>query len=113
MHGTLSTAQERRLPYLTLDGTLIPTGRLAECTEAGNHAWYSGKLKRFGGNIQILTDPTRFPLWCSPVEPGSTHDITAAREHCLGTLYPRAAAWLSTLADKGYQGAGIGVHHPI
>lgn len=47
------------------------------------------------------------------MEPGSTHDITAARAHCLGALYPMAAAGLPTLADKGYQGAGIGVHTPI
>lgn len=47
------------------------------------------------------------------MEPGSTHDITAARQYCLGALYPAAAAGLPTLADKGYQGAGIGVHTPI
>lgn len=47
------------------------------------------------------------------MEPGSTHDITAARKHCLGALYPVAAAGLPTLADKGYQGTGIGVHTPI
>ena len=47
------------------------------------------------------------------MEPGSTHDIMAAREHCLGALYPTAAAGMPTLADKGYQGAGIGVHTPI
>lgn len=29
-------------------------------------------------------------------------DITAARTHCLPTL-----------ADAGYQGAGIGIHHPF
>lgn len=47
------------------------------------------------------------------MEPGSTHDITAAWERCLGALYPVAAAGMPTLADKGYQGAGIGVHIPI
>lgn len=48
-----------------------------------------------------------------PVEPGSTHDITAARAHVLPALYPAAAAGLPTLADKGYHGAGIGVHVPV
>lgn len=47
------------------------------------------------------------------MEPGSTHDLTAAREHCLGALYPAAAQGLPSLADKGYQGRGIGVHTPI
>jgi hypothetical protein len=63
--------------------------------------------------VQILADPTGFPVWSSPVEPGSTHDITAARTHCLGALYKSAADGVPTLADKGYEGAGIGVHSPI
>ncbi len=63
--------------------------------------------------MQILADPTGFPVWSSPVEPGSTHDITAARTHCLGALYKSAADGVPTLADKGYEGAGIGVHSPI
>jgi hypothetical protein len=48
-------------------------------------------------------------VWVSRVEPGSTHDLTAARAHALPALYPAAAAGLATLADKGYQGAGIGI----
>ena len=35
----------------------------------------------FGGNLQIIFDPTGFPLWVSKVCPGSTHDLTAARTH--------------------------------
>ncbi len=62
LHEALATAQENGLPYLTLDGTLLPTDRLAERTEAGNHAWYSAKHKRFGGNIQVIADPTGFSL---------------------------------------------------
>ncbi|MGF6889343.1 hypothetical protein ABIA39_008810 [Nocardia sp. GAS34] len=50
----------------------------------------------------------------SDVEPGSTHDLTAAREHVLGALYHAASQRnLPTLADGGYEGAGIGVHTPI
>jgi hypothetical protein len=45
----------------------------------------------------------------SKVEPGSTHDITAARTHGLPALYPAAAGGLPTLTDKGYAGAGIGI----
>ena len=74
--------------------------------------WYSGKHKHHGGNVQVLCDPTGFPVWTSPVEPGSVHDITAARRHVLGALYPAAADGLPTLADKGYTGAGIGIHVP-
>ncbi|NDO78818.1 hypothetical protein GKZ75_11445 [Kocuria indica] len=113
LHEALAKAQDDHLPYLTLDGTSIPTDRVAERTEAGNHAWYSGKHKRFGNSVPVIADPTGFPLWTSPVEPGSTHDITAARAHCSGALYPVAAKGLPTLADMGYQGAGIGVHIPF
>lgn len=32
-------------------------------------------------NVQILTDPFGRLLWASPALPGSTHDLTAARQH--------------------------------
>jgi hypothetical protein len=41
------------------------------------------------------------------------HDITAARHHALPALYPAAADGLPTLADPGYDGAGIGIHIPV
>ena len=46
-------------------------------------------------------------------EPGSAHDITAARAHALPALYRAAATGLPTLADPGYDGAGIGIHMPV
>ncbi len=61
--------------------------------------------------MQIVADPPGFPVWSAPVEPGSVHDITAARGHCLGALYAAAGRGLPTLADTGY--AGTGVHTPI
>jgi hypothetical protein len=50
--------------------------------------------------------------WVSEVEPGSTHDITTARTHAFPALYPATARGLPTLTDKGYAGAGIGIHVP-
>jgi hypothetical protein len=47
------------------------------------------------------------------VEPGSVHDITAARAHALAALYWAAATGLPTLADPGYDGAGIGIGIPL
>jgi hypothetical protein len=41
------------------------------------------------------------------------HDITAARAHALPALYRAAATGLPTLADPGYDGAGIGIHMPV
>jgi hypothetical protein len=46
------------------------------------------------------------------VEPGSVHDLTAARTHALPAPY-HAAADLPTLADPGYKGAGIGILIPV
>jgi len=99
--------------YVCLDGTLISSTRSSAKSDAGHDLWYSGKHKRHGGNIQVVTDPSGFPVWVSPVEPGSTHDLSAARLHVLPALYPAAAAGMPTLADKGYVGAGIGIHVPF
>jgi hypothetical protein len=118
LHEALQRAKDNGLTYLVLDGKLFPCDRLGEQTTSVKgeqiDAWYSGKHREQGGNVQALMEPDGFPLWVSEVEPGSTHDITAAREHVLGALY-----WaythldLPTLADGGYTGAGIGVHTPI
>jgi hypothetical protein len=55
-----------------------------------------------------------FPLWCSDVSPGGSHDLTAAREHgAVAALCAAAAKGLPCLADKGYCPAGIGIHTPI
>lgn len=113
LHEVLDKARRQGWSHLTLDGTLIEIDRVNERTESGHHLWYSGKHKTQGGNVQILADPGGFPVWSSEVEPGSVHDITAARAHCLGALYKAAADGVPTLTDKGYQGAGIGVHSPI
>ena len=51
-------------------------------------------------------------MYTGPVEPGSTHDIIAARLHVLPALYRSAWLGMPVLADKGYQGAGIGVPAP-
>jgi hypothetical protein len=41
------------------------------------------------------------------------HDLTCAQDHALGALYAAAAQGLPTLADPGYDGAGIGIHVPF
>jgi hypothetical protein len=80
--------------FVCLDGTLIPSTRSSAPSAAGHDVWYAGKHKRHGGNIQVLTGPTGYPEWVSDVEPGSTHDITAARAPCAArpeSRCPRAA----------------------
>lgn len=108
----LTEGRRQGWAFVCLDGTLIASTRSSARSAAGHDIWYSGKHKRHGGNIQVLTGPDGYPEWVSEVEPGSTHDLTAARTHALPALYPTAAAGLVTLTDKGYTGAGIGIHVP-
>jgi len=51
--------------FVCLDGTLIATTRSSAPSEAGHDIWYSGKHKRHGGNIQVLTGPSGYPEWVS------------------------------------------------
>lgn len=115
LHEVLDAQHAHGAAFVCLDGTLIATTAVHIPAGEGKStdAWYSGKHHRHGGNAQVLTDHTGFPIWTSPVSPGSTHDLTAARQHVLPALYPAAAQGLKTLTDKGYQGAGIGICHPI
>ena len=112
----LERASEEGLPHMILDGTVIPADRCRQKTLSVRgepiDLWYSGKAHAHGGNIQAVIAPDGFPLWVSEVEPGSVHDITAARIHALPALYRAAATGLPALADPGYDGAGIGIHIP-
>lgn len=113
LHQALRRAVDEGLTHLILDGTIIAADRCAEKTISVKgepiDLWYSGKARHHGGNIQALSAPCGLPLWVSDVEPGSEHDLTAARAHVLGALYKAAADGLPTLADSGYDGAGIGI----
>ncbi|GAB3710581.1 transposase family protein [Nocardiopsis oceani] len=117
LHQALCQATEQGLNHLVLDGIVIPTDRCSEKTTntRGKEVdlWYSGKAHTHGGNVQGLMGPDGFPLFVSQVEPGSVHDLSAARTHVLGALHAAAAAGLVTLADAGYQGAGIGIITPV
>ncbi|NDZ60039.1 transposase [Streptomyces anulatus] len=96
----------RAKAFVILDGTLLPIDRIAADTP-----YYSGKHKRHGMNVQVLTDPFGRLLWASPALPGSTHDLTAARQH--GIIEALAEAGLKCWADKAYQGTGGTVRVPF
>lgn len=118
LHDVLQHTAETGHAYVILDGKNFFTDRLSEKTLSTRGTeidlWYCGKHHRPGGNVLVLTDPTGFPIWSSPVEPGNVKDITAAGKHILGALYWAASQLdLPTLADGGFQGAGIGIHTPI
>src|ERR1039457_1286042 len=116
LREALDRAAEQGLPYLILDGTLISSDRCADkkTSKKGKEIdkWYSGKAHEPAGNVQALAAPGGVPLWVSDVLPGSTHDLTAARELVLPEARPYLKD-LPILADSGYEGAGAGVHVPV
>jgi DDE superfamily endonuclease len=117
LHQALERARETGFSHVILDGKIIPADRCKEPAVSVKgqviDLWYSGKAHTHGGNIQAVMAPGGFPLWVSDVEPGSVHDLTAARIHALPALYHAAATGLPALADPGYDGAGIGIHIPV
>ena len=115
--GALERARDQGFSHVILDGKIIACDRCKEpaISVKGEviDLWYSGKAHAHGGSIQAVTAPDGLPLWVSDVEPGSVHDITAARIHALPALYQAATAGLPALADPGYDGAGLGILIPV
>jgi len=101
----LAAAKQAGHAFVVIDGTLIPTDRLA-----ADRPFYSGKHRRHGMNLQVIASPHGDILWVSGPLPGSVHDLTAAR--VWGIVRELAAAGLVVLADKGYTGAGDHVRTP-
>jgi hypothetical protein len=117
LRRALERAKDEGFSHVILDGKIIPADRCKEPAVSVKgeviDLWYSGKAHAHGGNIQAVLAPDGFPLWVSEAEPGSVHDLTAARVHALPALYRAAATGLHTLADPGYDGAGIGILIPV
>lgn len=119
LHEALQEVAEQGWSHVVLDGKLIRTDRCAETTESVKgetiNAWYSGKHRAPGGNIQAVIRPDGVPIAVSDVAPGHLHDLTVARDAgVIGALNWAAAELdLPTLADSGYDGAGQGIKTPI
>lgn len=113
----LERARAEGAAYVILDGKVIPSDRCRTKTKSVKgetiNLWYSGKARRFGANVQAVSLPGGFPIWISDAEPGSVPDITAARISALPALYRAASLGMPTLADPGYEGAGIGILTPV
>jgi len=103
--AALAAAKKAGHAFVVIDGTLIPIDRVA-----ADRPFYSGKHRRHGMNLQVISSPAGEILWVSGPLPGAVHDLTAAR--IWGIIRQLAAAGLITLADKGYIGAGQHVLTP-
>ena len=77
---------------VVIDGTLIAIDRVAE-----DRRFYSGKHRRHGMNLQVISAPDGEILWVSGPLPGSGHDLTAARIR--GIVRELAAAGLINLSS--------------
>lgn len=98
---------------------LFDCDRLAEITLSVKgeliDAWYSGKHRDFGANIQAVIHPDGLPIWTSEALPGHLHDTSCARELGITAALNWSAAELDlpALADSGYESAGHGIKTPI
>ena len=105
LRAALAAAKKAGHAFVVIDGTLIPIDRVA-----ADRPFYSGKHRRHGMNLQVISSPGGEILWVSGPLPGAVHDLTAAR--IWGIIRELAAAGLIVLADKGYIGAGEHVLPP-
>jgi DDE superfamily endonuclease len=86
--------------YLIVDGTHVPAVTFGRNT-GGQRAFYSGKHKRHGLNVQTVCSPHGDLLWAAAPRPGATVDITAARQAGIAGDILR---FLGLFADLGYLG---------
>jgi hypothetical protein len=86
--------------YVIVDGVHVPTVTFGRKT-GGQKAFYSGKHKRHGLNVQTVCSPDGELLWASAPLPGATVDITAARKAGIAGML---VSLIGVLADLGYVG---------
>jgi len=86
--------------YVIVDGVHVPSVTFGRKT-AGQRAFYSGKHKRHGLNVQTVCSPEGELLWAAAPLPGATVDVTAARKAGIAEIL---TSLIGVLADLGYLG---------
>jgi len=86
--------------YVIVDGVHVPTATFGRKT-GGQRAFYSGKHKRHGLNVQTVCSPAGELLWAAAPLPGATVDITAARRAGIAAML---VSVIGVFADLGYVG---------
>jgi len=83
LHAALRRVAAEGWSHVILDGKLFATDRLSETTTSVKgktiDAWYSGKHRDFGANIQAIMRPDGLPVWTSDAAPAHLHDATCAQ----------------------------------
>ena len=86
--------------YLIVDGVHVPVVTFGRKT-GGQKAYYSGKHKRHGLNVQTVCPPDGELPWAAAPLPGATVDVTAARKAQVAEIL---TSLVGVLADLGYLG---------
>jgi hypothetical protein len=86
--------------YVIVDGVHVPTVTFGRKT-GGQRAFYSGKHKRHGLNVQTVCSPAGELLWAAAPQPGATVDVTAARKAQIAEVL---TSLIGVFADLGYLG---------
>lgn len=96
--------------YVIIDGTLVRIDRVAMAS-GNDRAYYSGKHKSHGVNVQVITDPAGRLIWASPALPGARHDAGAAADH--GIPQALADVGVTAYGDSAYHGVGPTIRAPF
>ena len=86
--------------YLIVDGVHVPAVTFGRKT-GGQRAFYSGKHKRHGLNVQTVCSPAGELLRAAAPQPGATVDVTAARKAGIAAAL---TSLTGVFADLGYLG---------
>jgi len=86
--------------YVIVDGVHVPVVTSGRKT-GGQKAFYSGKHKRHGLNVQTVCSPDGELLWAAAPLPGATVDVTAARKAGIAAML---LSVIGVFADLGYLG---------
>ena len=86
--------------YVIAGGVHVPTVTFGRKT-GGQRAFYSGKHKRHGLNVQTVCSPDGELLWAAAPLPGATVDVTAARRADIAAML---VSVIGVFADLGYLG---------
>jgi hypothetical protein len=119
LHTALRRVADEGWSHVILDPKLFDCDRLTETTLSVKgeliDAWYSGKHRDFGANIQAVMRPNGLPISTSEAMPGHLHDLTCAQILGVTAALNWAASELGlpALADSGYDGAGHGIKTPV